>query len=152
MKKITLKKAMLFVVGALMFGMVAWFAISADTADAKNRRQRMAISYFHIIRFWHWHRSRIWNGLWDRDWWWRRRHFSFKVYIIHTNLQYNFYQCSQFSNKNSQLVKIPNKRPFVYKNFTIPSLTQKNAVCKMKKICYSLFFTEESRCQNLKVS
>ena len=33
MKKITLKKAMLFVVGALMFGMVAWFAISADTAD-----------------------------------------------------------------------------------------------------------------------
>lgn len=35
MKKITLKKAMLFVVGALMFGMVVWFAISADTADAK---------------------------------------------------------------------------------------------------------------------
>lgn len=33
MKKITLKKAMLFVVGALMFGMVAWFAISADTAN-----------------------------------------------------------------------------------------------------------------------
>lgn len=33
MKKITLKKAMLFVVGALMFGMVIWFAISADTAN-----------------------------------------------------------------------------------------------------------------------
>ena len=33
MKKITFKKAMLFVVGALMVGMIAWFAICADPAN-----------------------------------------------------------------------------------------------------------------------